>query len=202
MALPSFSVEGLVVSRGDLIEGHCDLSLFSARRGLLKCRRRLAANKSSTVPDLFSEIEAVVNPIGGGQLCYLGEWRLLKSRSGIGVDYKRLEAAGALARIISLNARWLATFDHASALFGKALDALDAGAPCETARLKAIFLLVRSEGYPVEEDWRMGWLEKDRVALGNLLFEPIESCGVSSKDIKRWRQDLEKWVVAETDFVL
>jgi hypothetical protein len=202
MASPSFSTEGLVVARGDLIERHCDLSLFSTQRGLLKCRRRLASNKSSMVPDLFSDIEALLNPIGGGQLYFVGEWRLLKSRSGIGLDYRRLEAAGALARMVSLNARWLATFDEASVLLGKALDALDEGAPCEAARFKAIFLLVRSEGYPVEEDWRMNRVAEDRDALRYLLLNPIKSCELSTNDIKRWRKDLEKWVVAETDFVL
>ena len=107
-----------------------------------------------------------------------------------------------MARMISLNARWLATFDEASVLLGKALDALDEGAPCEAARLKAIFLLVRSEGYPVEEDWRMNWSEKDRDALRYLLLNPIKSCELPTNDTERWRRDLEKWVVAETDFVL
>ena len=202
MTLPSFSTKGLVVARGDLIEKHCDLGLFSSQRGLLKCRRRLASNKSSMVPDLFSDIEALLNPIGGGKLCFVGEWRLLKSRPGIGLDYRRLQAAGALARMVSLNARWLATFDEASILLGKALDALDEGAPCEAARFKAIFLLVRSEGYPVEEDWRMNWSEKDRMALLSLLLNPIKSCELPTNDIERWRRDLEKWIVAETDFVL
>ena len=140
----SFSIEGLVVGREEPAEGHRDLSLFSAERGLLRCRRRLSASKPSPVPDLFSEIEAVLNPMGGGQLFFLGEWQILRARPSIGEDYRRLDAAGALARLVLRNARWLATFDRASLLMGKALDALEAKAPPEAARLKALFLLARS----------------------------------------------------------
>lgn len=198
----SFAIEGLVVGREEPAEGHRDLSLFSAKHGLLRCRRRLSAGKTSTMPDLFSEIEAVINPLSGNHLFFLGEWRITRSRPGIGADYRRLQAAGALARLVLLNARWLETFDCASMLMGKALDALDAAAPPEAARLKALYLIVRSEGYPVEEDWRRSWAEPDRSAIDAFLGSSVESCEVASSDLLRWRRGLERWIVAETDFSL
>ena len=143
MGLPTFSVEGLVVGREEPAEGHRDLTLFSAERGLLKCRCRLSAGKSSPAPDLFSDVEAILQPMGGGHLSYLGEWQLLRARPGIGNDYHRLVAAGALARLVLRNARWLATFDQVSVLIGKALDALAADVPPEAARLKAKYVVAR-----------------------------------------------------------
>ena len=154
------------------------------------------------MPDLFSEIETVVNPMSGNHLFYIGEWRVTHSRPGIGADYKRFEAASALARLILLNARWLETFDSANMLLGKALDALDGEAPPEAARLKALYLIVRSEGYPVEEDWRTSWAEPDRSAIDVLLSKSVKSCEMASSDMMRWRRDLERWIVAETDFSL
>ena len=198
----SFSVEGLVVGREEPAEGHRDLSLFSAERGLLRCRRRLSAGKSSPVPDLFSEIEAVLNPMSGGRLFFLGEWKVTRARPGIGADYRRLEAASALARLVLRNARWLATFDRAILLMGKALDALETEAPPEAARLKAFYLLARSEGYPVAEDWRMALPKPDRDAVDGLLRNPIGSCEAASADLIRWRRNLERWIVVSTDFVL
>ncbi len=202
MGSTSFSIEGLVVSREEPAEGHRDLSLFSAKRGLLRCRRRLSAGKLSPVPDLFSEIDAVLNPMSGGCLFFLGEWKVIRARPEIGADYRRLEAAGALARLVLRNARWLATFDRASLLMGKALDALEAEAPPEAARLKALYLLAFFEGYPVAEDWLMAFPKPDRDAIDGLLCIPIGSCEAASADLIRWRRNLEQWIVVSTDFVL
>ena len=85
---------------------------------------------------------------------------------------------------------------------GQALDALDLGAPPDAARLKALYLLVRFEGYPVEEVWRTNWPDQENIAIGALLNKPVESCETPSSTLKRWRKDLERWIVAETDFVL
>ena len=161
MSPASFTIDGLVVGREETAEGHRDLSVLSSQRGLLRCRLRVSVRKASSSPDLFSEIEAVLNPLSGNHLFFLGEWRAIRSRPVIGEDYRRLEAAGALARLVLLNARWLDTFDYISSLMGKALDAMNQGLPPEAARFKALFLLVKSEGYPVEESWLTSWSKAD-----------------------------------------
>lgn len=154
------------------------------------------------VPDLFADLEAMLKPIGLGHLSYLGEWQLTKSRPGIGADYNRLAAASALARLILRNARWLATFERISILMSQALDALDLGAAPDAVRFKALYWLVRFEGYPVKEAWRMHRSDQESVAIGALLNKPVETCETSSSTLERWRQDLERWIVAETDFML
>jgi len=198
----SITIEGLVVGREEPAEGHRDFSLFSVTHGLLRCRRRLPAGKTSAVPDLFSEIEAVMNPMSGNHLFFLGEWRTTRSRPGIGSNYKRLEAAGVLARLVLLNARWLETFDCTSILMGKALDALDAEVPPEAVLLKALYLIVRSEGYPVDEDWRTSWKEPDQSGIKAFLGSSVKSCDVPCSDLSRWRRGLQRWIVTETDFSL
>lgn len=203
MASKSFVVQGLVLGHEEPAEGHRDLNLFSAEKGLLRCRRRLSSEKKhSPVPDLFSDIELKLNPVDGGHLFYFREWMIIRSRGGIGFDYRRLEAAGALARTILKNARWLETFEYAVQLLGKAFDALEAGSLPEAVRLKTLFLLIHSEGYPVEEDWRMAWLEQERKAISALLVNSVDTCVEDSSDLMRWRRNLEQWTVAKTDFVL
>ena len=203
MASKSFVVQGLVLGHEEPGEGHRDLNLFSAERGLLRCRRRLSSQKKhSAVPDLFSEIEIELNPLAGGHLYYFREWDIIRSRGGIGFDYRRLEAAGALARILVNNARWLETFEYAVQLLGKAFDALEAGSSPEAVRLKTLFLFIHSEGYPVEEDWRMALLESDRNAIIALMANSVDTCVADSSDLMRWRRSLEQWTVAKTDFIL
>jgi len=203
MASKSLVVQGLVLGHEEPGEGHRDLNLFSAERGLLRCRRRLSSKKKhSPVPDLFSEIEIELKPLSGGHLYYFREWEIIRSRQGIGFNYRRLEAAGALARTLLKNARWLETFEYAVELLGKAFDALEAGSPPEAVRLKTLFLLIHSEGYPVEEDWRMTWLESDRNAIIALMTNSVDACAADSSDLMRWRRSLEQWTVAKTDFIL
>ena len=202
MSLISFTIEGLVVGREEMAEGHRDLSLFSVERGLLRCRLRLPSNKPSIIPDLFSEVEAVVNPLSGNHLFYLGEWRVTRARPVIGTHYRRLEAAGALARLILLNARWLDTFDCFHTLTRNALDSLNGEAAPEAVRLKAFYLMVQSEGYPVKESWLAGWEASDRASLDLFLSRPVAFCEAPLGNLMRWRHDLERWIVAETDFSL
>lgn len=202
MSLASFAIEGLVVGREEPSEKFRELTLFSATEGLLKCRCRLSTSKTTSVPDLFSDVETVLNPMSGGHLHYLGEWRCLRSRIAIGLDYRRLEAAGALARIILRNARWLETFEHASKVIHQALDALDLEISPEAVRLKALYMLVHSEGYPVFEDWRSGISDLDRNGIDAVLNHPVSSCDFMEEDISRWRIDLERWIASKTEFVL
>ena len=202
MSSKSFAVGGLVLGHEEPAEAHRALRLFSAEKGLLRCRRRLSSKKHSPIPDLFSEIELELNPLAGGHLFYFREWRIIRSRGGIGFDYRRLEAAGALARTLLKNARWLETFEYAVQLLGKAFDALETGSSPEAVRLKTLFLLIHSEGYPVEEDWRMAWLEPDRNAIIALLANSVDTCPADSSDLMRWRRNLEQWTVAKTDFIL
>ncbi|MFP6854258.1 MAG: hypothetical protein VB980_00635 [Opitutales bacterium] len=202
MSRISFTIEGLVVGREEMAEGHRDLSLFSFARGLLRCRLRLSSNKPSTIPDLFSEVEAVVNPLSGNHLFFLGEWRVTRARPAIGTHYRRLEAAGALARLILLNARWLETFDCFHTLTCNALDALSGEASPEAVRLKAFYLMVQTEGYPVKESWLAEREASDRESLDLLLSRPVAFCDAPLDNLIRWRRDLERWIVAETDFSL
>ena len=202
MGLAPFTVEGMVVGREEPAESYRSLSLFSTDLGLLKCRCRLSTSKISPVPDLFYDVEAVLNPMTGGYLHYLGEWRVLRSRSVIGSDYRRLEAAGALARIILRNARWLETFGNAGKVIRQALDALEKGVSPEAVWFKALYLLVHSEGYPVLEDWKSNIPALDRDAVDAVLNHPVESCDSVDQSLANWRQDLERWVVSETEFVL
>ena len=85
---------------------------------------------------------------------------------------------------------------------GKALDAMNQGLPPEAARFKALFLLVKSEGYPVEESWLTSWSKADREAIERLLRRSMEACQAPPRDLLRWRTDLERWIVAETEFCL
>ncbi|MFP6901692.1 MAG: hypothetical protein VCA36_12170, partial [Opitutales bacterium] len=59
-----------------------------------------------------------------------------------------------------------------------------------------------SEGYPVEEDWRMSWLEPERTAINAFLTSSGDICETAHSDLMRWRRNLEQWIVAKTDFVL
>ncbi|MFW5883790.1 MAG: hypothetical protein ACOCVG_05420 [Verrucomicrobiota bacterium] len=202
MSAPKFSTEAVVLDRAEHGEHFLKLSVLSPEEGLLVCLRRMSRKQPGTQPDLFDELALDLERKGGGGPAFVREVEILRRREAIGQSYRALEAAGALSRVVLRNAVHIEDLPSLHALVVRALDCWAHGEPPQAVLLKTLFLLVRSEGYPVAEDW-LPRLEPDlREAAVTTLQTPLKDLQIDPKMQKSLAQSFEDWMRHNTDFIL
>ena len=131
------------------------LQLLSDEAGLFVAMRRYSQKQNSahrTVIFDTAEIEVQTKP--GSQLSFIQSYELIQRRDAIGKNYRSLEAASKFARLI-LHGMFHST-DTMYALVHKSLNALAAQKSPDHVYFKALYLLLKQEGYPVRESWYAG----------------------------------------------
>jgi hypothetical protein len=179
------------------------LGAFSAEHGLLLVLRRLKAGRASTPPlDLFDEAELWLESPSQGRTWFVKEHRHLQRHEGIGRSYEALKTAAALGALLSRNPVPDESRAAVAVLLRSALGALSAGNRPDIVWLKALYCLLRDEGYPVRQQWWPQLQEADRGVAAMVLNQPLVTQTADPAAVARVVRRLEDWVHAETEIRL
>jgi hypothetical protein len=210
--------EGLVLDSKPSGERHMRLTLLSPSLGLVMAMAResrastnpTSARKSKPAasrPDIFDLAVVRMEIPEAGSLhpnfYFLREYKVVHRHVGLGKSYAALEAAAGLARLVAHNAPHFETCAPVYELCGKALEALEKGAPPEAVRLKALFLLASAEGYAAREQWLPALHVADQAVVMAILNRPTsEATSLTAEAISRLpklRTVFERWLEQHTD---
>ena len=189
------------------------LTAFSADHGVLHCLGRISTGRSAAasrrpaqpaVPplDLFDEAELWLETSNQGRTWFIKEHRLVQRHDGIGRSYDALRAAAAFATIITRNPVPDESRAPVAALLRSSLTALAAGGRPDIVWLKALYCLLRDEGYPVKQQWWPQLEPADRDAAAQLLNQPLAAQTADAATVARLTHRLEAWLKAETEIRL
>ncbi len=188
------------------------LTVFATEHGVLHCLRRVATGRARTplraspeVPtnlDLFDETELWLESSNQGRTWFIKEHRLLQRHDGIGRSYEALSAAAALGKLLSRNPVPDESREDVTALLRTTFSALAAGGRPEIVWLKALYCLLRDEGYPVKQHWWPQLPAEDRDIAAHLLNQPLAAQTVAAPAVTRITRRLEDWIHAETEIKL
>jgi hypothetical protein len=182
------------------------LAVFSPEHGLLHCLRRLPSGRpgrdAATPLDLFDEAELWLESSNQGRTWFVKEHRIVRRHAGIGRSYETLAAAAALGTLVARNPVPDESRAEVFALLGSSLAALAAGGRPDVVRLKALYLFLRDEGYPVKQQWWPQLDPEDRAAAAQVLNQPVAGQAVPASAVVRLTRLLEDWVRAETEIRL
>lgn len=190
------------------------LTAFSEEHGVLHCLARLAkpagatparrrsATQSEARLDLFDEAELWLESSNQGRTWFIKEHRHLLRHPGIGRSYEVLKAAAALAQLIARNPVPDESRPAVAALLRQSFAALEQGARADLVWLKALFCLLRDEGYPVKQQWWRHLPATDRAAAAQILNQPIAGQTPEPALVARLTHRLEDWTKAETELRL
>lgn len=208
MTSPLKATEALVLSRKDSGEHHMQLTLFSRDSGLITGMQRVSRssrNRKSATADLFDHIRANLKFPKSGEsgLYFIEEMDVLQRFSGIGQNYRKLNAAVDYARILIRNASHLEDHERIFQRAQQLFRALEASALPHVAVLKAFYLFLREEGYPVKEDWWKSLSPGDRTTAAALLTRPLKEIELSpdATEPEHLLDSLRSWVRAQTDIL-
>jgi hypothetical protein len=187
------------------------LSAFSAEHGLLLCLTRVLrpglARRSSAVRsegglDLFDEAELWLESSNQGRTWFLKEHRHVQRHEGIGRSYDALRVASALGALITRNPVPDESREEIRNLLRTSFAALAAGHRPDIVWVKALYCLLRDEGYPVKQQWWPQLLGADRDIAAQLLNQPLATQTAEPPAVARIARRLEDWIRGETEIRL
>lgn len=180
------------------------LTAFSEEHGALLCLRRVSTKAATGAPplDLFDEAELALESASQGRTWFIKEHRHLRRYPGIGRSYDTLRAAAALASLVSRNPVPDESRTPIVALLRQSLAALETAARPDLVWLKALFIFLRDEGYPVKQQWWQQLGSTDRDAAAQILNHPIAGQTPDPILVAQLTQRLEAWVAGDTEIRL
>ena len=107
MASPAQTIEGIVLGRVETGENHLRFSVFCGSEGLQVALLRKRRGKSPSPPDLFDQVELVLEKAQTTGLPFVRESRVLVKRRELALRHDRFQAASDLALLYLDNGRLL-----------------------------------------------------------------------------------------------
>ena len=135
-------------------ESFLKLDILSPELGGFLCLKRVSKkNTQQTKPDLFDTAELELETSKQGSAKFVREYQLVQRREAIGASYHSLRHASEFAALLARNAPHMAEPEALFQLAERTFDAFAEKKAAEVVHLKAIYLLLKNEGYPIRESW-------------------------------------------------
>jgi len=196
---------GLVLRTAASGESFLKIELLCPENGICFCLKRISKkNPLKESPDLFDTADLTLENSKQGSLQFIGEYRVTLRRETIGLSYHSLKYASDFCAIIAENGPHMAEPELLYALTERTLDAFAAQKAPAIVFLKALYLLLKDEGYPIKETW-WGHLSHDLKPIArDLLKQPApEKIDTEMREtLDRINHSLCRWLRNETDLRL
>jgi recombinational DNA repair protein (RecF pathway) len=193
----------LILSVAASGESFLKLDCLGAERGGFLCLKRISKSKPTARPDLFDTADLQLETSKQGTAQFVREYTLVERREAIGKSYQSLRHASEFASLLARNAPHMAEPTLLYQLTERTLDAFTENKAPEVIHLKALYLLLKDEGYPIRESW---WqqLPKDlkeptKAAINSPAPDRLEKA--QSEEIETVLQNLYRWMEHETDLM-
>ncbi|NBB80568.1 MAG: hypothetical protein GVY36_14180 [Verrucomicrobia bacterium] len=197
--------EALILRTEPSGESFLKLHLLTVEQGIFLCLKRMPKKSSRTAtPDLFDQAVVELEQSKQGTLQFVKDYQLIKRREAIGQRYQSLQNAASLSRLLVENAAHMPESEALFELATQALDAFADGKAPEVVLLKALFRLLKDEGYPVRESWWPRLPVGLRAEAKALLNEPAPSQQepAAKATCRKIHQNLHDWMRQHTGLLV
>jgi recombinational DNA repair protein (RecF pathway) len=204
MAGPSLTTDVLVLTNRPPADTFQTFTVFSAEHGPLFVLHRIAKkNTSGTLAlDLFDEVTLSLETANQGQTWFIREARLITRHTGLGRSYETLQAASALARLLTRNTVHEESRGKVYLLLREALAALAVTTRPDIVHLKSLYRFARDEGYPIKEHWFPALTAPDRQTVATLLNQPVAGQTAEPAIVAKLQHRLENYLRGHTEILL
>ena len=170
MPTPEFLARGIILGSDPSGEKFMVHSLLTTDQGIINLMARRSTKPGRQVAiDLFDEGEFRFEQKPDSHSGFLKEAQILRKRSLIARNYKALQAAARLARLIRANPIPIENQEQIYGLLKRGLEAWESDKDPDAALLKCLYLYCRYEGYPIKEEWAMRLPDAEYSRLAHIL---------------------------------
>ena len=203
--LHATSQNALVLRIAISSESFQKIEVLTKESGYTLCLKRISKkNPLQGKPDLFDTASIQMEISRNGTASFVKEYQPLKRRSSIGRSYHKLNHASDFCALIAQNAPHMAEHTLLYKITERTLDAFAEKEIPEIVSLKALYLLLKDEGYPVRESWWPQLPIHLRESARQLINNPLPE-SISEEQIKictEINRNIRNWLSHETDLVL
>lgn len=156
-------------------ERFTQVNLLTSQHGLFSLLKRNQNKANAFSIDLFDQGEAHIDnkPGENANQGFLNDFHVSKKRSGLGKNYRLLQAASWMSGLLLANPIHEETTEDLLRLAERAFDALNDGRPPQAVMLKTLYVFARDEGYPILEDWASKLSPQIASKVATLLKTPL-----------------------------
>lgn len=203
MAGQTVHISGIILKKEASGEQFFRLTLLSAEHGsVLAMLRRPKRNSRTPSPDLFDEVEMVLEKKGENGFGFVKELTIQHQRRALAKSFIALELACEWSSILSKNLPRETESEAIYALFKKALDAWEKRKHPEAIFFKCLFVYAKDEGYPVKHDWFEKLTHSERVEVAKILNTPIPELETNPEVCRKWIDALKHYIQHYTDILI
>ena len=205
MSAPATTERAIVLRVAHSGESFQKIDILSLESGAYLCLKRISKKPSHcAAPDLFDTADIHLETSKQGTARFVKDYQLVHRRSRIGQSYRKLQHASDFCALIAQNGPHMA---DPAALYHITERTLDAFAERELPSivfLKAVYILLKDEGYPVREAWWPQLPAHLRESAKQLINNPTPE-GAAPEQLEACAQisrNLCHWLRRETDLML
>ena len=198
-------IEALLLQQTPTGESSLRLSVLSPKQGHLIVFKKTGKTLSSRAqPDLFDTATLHIQTSKDGKFHHLSSYHPISRRDRIPKNYLNFQTASQLANFLNLNAPWIEDSTSTFRLAEKALDALNLSmAHPAIINLKTLYTLLKQEGYPVRQDWRVKIPQSQQEDLSRVLHYPLDQLHqFPGESVLPLLEKLQTWMRYHTSFHL
>jgi len=196
---------GLILRTAPSGESFLKIELLCPEQGVCFCLKRISKkNPLKERPDLFDTAELNLEASKQGSLQFLTDYRVTLRREAIGLSYHSLKYASDFCAIIAENGPHMPEPEALYTLTERTLDAFGQKKAPAIIFLKALYVLLKDEGYPIKETWWQTLSADLKPFVRELLKEPTPAQidAEVRPQMERSIQSLCRWLRNETDLRL
>jgi hypothetical protein len=200
----TLTTDAFVIEKRPPADAFQTFLLFSPEHGNLLALQRVPKKSSPThvAPDLFDELNVMLESSNQGRTWFVKEVRIAARRTGIGRSYQALTFASALVAVIGRNPVHEESREAVAKLLRTALEAFAEGTRPDVVYLKSLYLFARDEGYPVKQEWIPSLSDTERVRAASVLNNKLGDQALAPSDVASLRDSLEAYLGASTEIII
>lgn len=205
MGYPAINERALVLRITSSGESFNKIDILTPESGSILCLKRISKkNPLGSIPDLFDTADVHLESSGQETVRFVKEYQMIQRRGQIGKSYHALCHASEICSLIAHNGPYLANTVNLYRITERALNAFAEQKTPSIVLLKALYMLLKEEGYPIREAWWPQLSEPIRKSASQLINTPAPES--ASAELVRIctdiNQNLLNWLSCETDLVL
>ena len=154
------------------------------------------------MPDYFDIISAKLSAKSKNSPFFIESFEISEKLCENSANYNSLVAIGKIARVIIKNAMFLEDCSRIYRTFSSAVKSYKNTSTPEIVNIKWLYDFVKSEGYPVMEDFLSALPDSYYNNFLDIVKTPVLGCVVDKDDAKYLLKLFETWVSLKTDIVL
>ena len=194
-------MRALILSQSLSGDSFQKLHILTGESGLfVGLNRHSKKQNTQDQPIIFDTAEIEIQNKSGSSGRFINSYELIERRVSIGNSYRSLEAAAKFARFIIYNIIAVHSSESIYELAERSLNAFAAQKSPDHVYFKALYLLLKQEGYPVRESWFEGLSATTQADVADLLRNPAPTQDSNDLSCQQISEALSEWMEQYTDF--